>query len=295
MDIIVQPGTYVVAVSGGVDSMVLLDLLRNQSAVKIVVAHFDHGIRHDSSIDRELVQKVTTNHGLPFTYHLGELGHGASESTAREARYEFLHKVKEASNAKAILTAHHHDDVLETAIINLLRGTNRKGLSSLKSSEHIYRPLLHITKNQLKHYAKNQGLVWREDETNQDTTYLRNHVRHNILARLSDPQRQELAGHIRKIDTVNRELDQQLVHYLHVQPALDKLDRQMFSKLPHAVSKEVMAGWLRNQGIRNFDQPALERLVVHAKTKVPGKAIDVIRGRTIGITSNHLTLDPPTH
>lgn len=290
MKVDVQPGTYVVAVSGGVDSMVLLDLLRNQPDLKLVVAHFDHGIRPDSSIDKDIVKQVAQKHGLPFVYHEARLGPGASEEVARRARYEFLHAVRLASGARAIITAHHHDDVLETAIINMLRGTGRKGLSSLQSHQMIHRPLLHIEKRALRDYAKDQGLVWREDATNEDTQYLRNYVRHRILTQFSESNRQQLREIINRTAQINAELDTQLMNYLHVQSKAGTLDRQTFLRLPHSVAKEVMAAWLRKHGISNFDQKTLERLVVSAKTLVPGKTVSIINGQQMLIRRDSLAL-----
>lgn len=290
MNISVQPGTYVVAVSGGVDSMALLDMLRQQPGLKLVVAHFDHGIRPDSHLDRQLVQTVARQHGLPFVYHEGDLGKAASEDQARKARYGFLHAVKQASGARAIITAHHHDDVLETAILNMIRGTGRKGLSSLSSKATLHRPLLDIHKQQLKQYAKDQGLVWREDMTNQDTKYLRNHIRHNLLPQFSGEHKQQLVDIVKRAEAVNTELDTQLLHYLHMQPAVDTLDRAEFIRLPHAVAREVLATWLRQHGIRDFDQKALERIVINAKTLVPGKSIDVLKGHKILVKKTILKL-----
>ncbi len=290
MNINIAPGTYVVAVSGGVDSMVLLDVLRQQPGVKLIVAHFDHGIRHDSRSDRELVQQTAKSHSLPFVYHEGKLGPAASEDEARIARYAFLHAVKDAARARAIVTAHHHNDALETAIINMMRGTGRKGLSALSSTEALHRPLLHLTKEHIHAYARDQGLVWREDSTNQDTRYLRNYVRHKLLAQFTEADRHKLRDIIAHIEQTNRELDTELVHYLHVQPALDRLSRHEFVRLPHAVAKEVMATWLRRHGIRDFDQKMLERLVVGAKTYQHGKKIDVVKGRHIHVSRHHLAL-----
>lgn len=270
--------------------MALLDMLRQQPGLKLVVAHFDHGIRPDSHLDRQLVQTVAKQHGLPFVYHEGDLGKAASEDQARKARYKFLHAVKQASGARAIITAHHHDDVLETAILNIIRGTGRKGLSSLSNKATLHRPLLDIHKQQLKRYAKDQGLVWREDTTNQDATYLRNHIRHNVLSQFSDEHKQQLVDIVKRARTVNTELDTQLLHYLHMQPAVDKLDRAEFIRLPHAVAKEVLATWLRQHSIRDFDQKTLERIVINAKTLAPGKSIDILKGHKILVKKTILKL-----
>lgn len=348
MDISVAPGTYVVAVSGGVDSMALLDMLiklvqadvpepprldaaqgskeeqtnrtdgteserqtqadtamrqetgqaagsansQDQAArgYRLIVAHYDHGIRHDSHIDREIVQAAARKHGLPFVYDEGRLGPGASEDLARQSRYEFLHAVRNASGARAVITAHHHDDLLETAVINLLRGTNRKGLSSLRSTNTVHRPLLHIQKHQLRQYAQDQGLVWREDQTNFDTKYLRNHVRHNILSKFAPEHKQQLIDIVKNTSSVNDELEQQLTHYLHLQPGMDKLSRGDFVRLPHLVAREVIAEWLRRHGIRDFDKKTIERIVIQAKTLPPGKSIDVVKGYVIQVGKANLVL-----
>lgn len=287
-----QPGTYVVAVSGGVDSMVLLDLLRQQPDLKLVVAHFDHGIRPDSSFDKDLVRSVASQHGLPFVYHQAKLGPDASEDTARKARYEFLHNVRQASGARAIVTAHHHDDALETALINLLRGTGRKGLTALKSHPTVHRPLLDVKKQVLRDYANDQGLVWREDSTNEDTKYLRNYVRHRLLSQFGPDDKEKLHAIIAKAHAVNNELDTQLMNYLHVQSKNGTLDRQTFLRLPHTVAREVMAAWLRKHGIADFDQKSLERLVVRAKTLAPGKVTDVARGVSLVVSKHYLALKP---
>ena len=153
-----------------------------------------------------------------------------------------------------------------------------------------YRPLLHLKKQQLKQYAQDQGLVWNEDSTNQDTKYLRNHVRHNILSKFSTKDQQKLSDLVAKVATVNDELDIQLMHYLHLQPERTKLDRKTFIALPHSVAKEVMASWLRSHNIRDFDQQSLERLVVRAKTLAPGKVTDVSRGTSLSISKDFLSL-----
>lgn len=290
MNIQLSPGTYVAAVSGGVDSMVMLDMLRQTPEVRVTVAHFDHGIRLDSHKDRQLVQQIADRHGLPFIFSEGKLGAGASEAEARKARYEFLHQVKQATGANAILFAHHQDDAIETAVINLMRGTGRKGLSSLHDRPGITRPLLHMTKRQLRAYALANKLEWREDSTNKDTAYLRNYVRHVILPKLSVKQRQELREIIQSIHQTNQAIDIEIANYLHVQPARNELSRPMFMHLPHKAALEVMAGWLRAQGIRSFDTKTLERLVVDAKTARSESLSDILAGYRLKVGKNNIVL-----
>jgi tRNA(Ile)-lysidine synthase len=291
MQIKVEPGKYVVAVSGGVDSMVLLDLLRQLPDVELVIAHFDHGIREDSDEDRELVEKTAAKYGLPFVFERGHLGRGASESEARDARYAFLRRIKNEQDAQAIVTAHHQDDLLETAMINLLRGTGRKGLASLRSAGDLVRPLLHETKKEILDYATANGIAWREDATNQSDEYLRNYIRHNLVPRLGPEGKERLLAHIEKAEELNPDIDSLLLHGLHAQTSAGELHRQWFIMLPYAVSCEVMAAWLREHGIRDFDKKTVERLVVAAKVAAAGKESDVNAAYLLKVGKTMLQLE----
>ncbi len=299
MEVQLKPGRYVVAVSGGVDSLALLHLLyaqnwaarqAGQPTSKLIVAHYDHGIREDSVADRKLVQATAKAYGLPFVYNEGRLGAGVSEATARDARYGFLRQVHQASGTQAIITAHHLDDVLETAILNLLRGTGRRGLTSLRSHEDIHRPLLHLPKQALVDYAHSRGLRWREDSTNGDDSYLRNYIRHRILPRFDAAGRQRLGYILSSLQTQNRQLDNDLINLLHQQSMGGTLDRTWFNHLPHSVAKEALSAWLRAHGVSGFDSKALERLVVAAKTARPGKLFPLLGGRQMHVGSLNLAL-----
>jgi len=313
MNVDLEPGTYVVAVSGGVDSVVLLDLLIKlntedrrlniegkkktstfhlpPSTFRLIVAHYDHGIRADSELDRELVQDIAGQHGLAFVFDMGRLGPNAGEAAARVARYKFLHKVRAATGAEAVITAHHQDDLIETAILNLLRGTGRKGLSSLGSEKNLRRPLLHVPKKTLYDYAKKQGLKWHEDVTNKDTKYRRNYVRENIISKLTPAQRKRLLQLLTDTKTTNQTLDKQIGEFLPIIEKDDKLDRALFINLPHSVALEIMAAWLRRSGIRQFDKKLLEKLVTQSKTLAPGKQLDINATHVIKITKQTLVLE----
>lgn len=290
MDIDLPPGKYVVAVSGGIDSVVLLDMLTKQPGVKLTVAHFDHGIRPDSHKDLEHVRRLAKSYGLPFVYDHGRLGLGASEAKARHARYEFLHKVRQANGARAIITAHHQDDVLETIILNLLRGTGRRGLHSLKSTDIVKRPLLKVPKSALKAYAMDQGLLWREDSTNADETYLRNYIRKRILPRFGETEREQLLQLAAQAAELNLEIEQQLVNYLHLQPAGTEIDRASFIRLPHSVAREVMALWLRAHTSVELSRQLVERLVAAGKTGRSGTKADIDAGHWLQISRETLAL-----
>lgn len=279
-----------VAVSGGVDSMVLLDMLKHTSGLELIVAHFDHGIRPDSTEDRRLVQRVAAAHGLAFCFEEGKLGPGASEAQARAARYDFLERIRQQEGARSIVTAHHQDDLLETMILNLLRGTGRKGLAPLGDRPAVLRPLLHASKAELVDYARSHHLAWHEDNTNADDRYARNYVRHHLLPKLGPEARARLLELAEQTRRTNAELDSALVGLLP-SGAANQLDRRLFIRLPHAASKELLASWLRLNGIAQFDAPLLERVTVAAKTQVPGAIIDLIGGARIRVAKGVLALE----
>jgi tRNA(Ile)-lysidine synthase len=278
-----QPERYVVAVSGGVDSVALLDLLARMPGMDLAVAHFDHGIRADSAEDALFVATLAKKFDLPFFTERVALGSDASEATARKARYDFLFRVREQQSAAAIITAHHQDDLLETAIHNLIRGTGRRGLTSLRSTTAVQRPLLSYTKAEILAYALQQKLSWREDTTNHDQRYTRNYIRHRLLVRFDNDARQKLLSLIHGLTKLNDEIDSLL------QPDLE-LSRREFTKLPHDVAREYLAAWLRLHGLNQYDRKSLERLTVLLKTRRPGAQLDVFAGHAIYIDSDRLIL-----
>ncbi len=275
--------------------MALLHALRQKNLVydekpwKLIVAHLDHGMRQDSVEDRRLVQETARRMGLPFVYDEARLGAGVGEAAARTARYDFLHGVRRAAGARAIVTAHHRDDVLETAIINLVRGSGRKGLTSLGNRQHVERPLLRVPKSYIVAYARDQGLTWHEDSTNQNMDYLRNYVRHRLLPRLDEASRERLWEIISGLRETNREIDGLIADRLRNQAA-GKLDRGWFISLPHDVAKETLAAWLRENGLNNFDSKTLERLVIAGKTAAAGKTFDVFGGASLSVNKHDLAL-----
>jgi len=192
---------YVVAVSGGVDSMVLLDMMVRSSAGELVVAHFDHGIRPDSRRDAMFVESIAKQHGLHFETRREELGPKASEALARERRYAFLRHLAKKHNAK-IVTAHHLDDLVETVAINLTRGTGWRGLAALDSE--VTRPLIDMEKAALLDYAQRRNIRWHEDSTNTSDAYLRNRLRRKTPAVSSDAKRELRALHAHQRDLKRR-------------------------------------------------------------------------------------------
>ncbi len=285
-----EPGIYIVAVSGGVDSVVLLHILQRLPDMRLVVAHYDHGIREDSAQDRELVQGLAQRYELPFIHEEGRLGADASEERARDARYAFLKKAQARHQARAIITAHHQDDVIETAIHNISRGTGPTGLASLQTTDGIIRPLTNMTKEQIKKYARAYNLAWREDSTNHSDKYRRNYIRHQIVPRFSAAEKQRFAHKIEVARDLNKEIAKLIDVFLKANLKDGHLRRHAFIMLDHTSAREVMAAWLRRNNIRNFDKKTIERLTHAAKTYHPGKQADVNGHVKLDVKKEYLAL-----
>lgn len=250
-------GHYVVAVSGGADSMALLHLLssRQPNSWRLQVAHLNHGVRPDAGIDENLVRTVARIHGLPFHSHAANLG-AATEAKMRQARYGFLQRVASQTGATAIITAHHLDDRQETSLYNLMRGASRHGLSPMSGYRFrtpawnqvpILRPLLRIHKHELLDYATSQGLPWREDSTNRDISITRNFIRQELLpqARLATPDfDQKYFDALSRLDWLNRQIDSRLAGLAsEISQRSDgaiQIDRRSVRRLSQTVLTQVL-------------------------------------------------------
>lgn len=285
---LLKPGKYVVAVSGGVDSAALLDMLSKDKKLKITVAHFDHGIRPDSSKDAEFVKDLANKYELEFVGGRAELGPKASEAAARKHRYRFLNKVLKETKSLAIVTAHHQDDRIETALINIIRGTKRKGLVSLKSTEQLQRPLLSITKDNIKKYAVKNNLKWREDSTNSLLDYQRNKIRHIIKNSLNQNIRQKILKQLELVEQQDDQIQQIVKEYLSTEPK-DRLNKTSLNAMPAPEASEITAQWLRENGI-GFDKKTIERIVCGARKLQNGSQIDIQKGYYCLIDRSQITL-----
>ncbi|KFC20021.1 tRNA lysidine(34) synthetase TilS [Chryseobacterium sp. FH1] len=181
-----QQKTYLLAVSGGVDSMVLADLFE-VSGLKFQVAHINYHLRNeDSKLDQKVVSDFCELYKIPF--HLYEVSEkdkkpeNSIQNWARELRYQFFRKIQKEQNLEYLVTAHHLNDQLETFIINLSKASGVKGLSGIPANQNqIIRPLLDFSKDEIYEFAKENKIEFREDKSNQKSDYLRNKIRHNIV------------------------------------------------------------------------------------------------------------------
>ncbi len=284
MEVKLPNGKYVLAVSGGVDSMVLLDLLAKEPSIELIVAHFNHGIRPEAGLDEVFVAKKAENYGVKFVSGHGQLGKDASEALAREARYKFLRKAREKHSAKAIITAHHQDDLIETALLNTLRGTNFRGLISIKNNSEIRRPLLGYSKREILNYAQANNLKWREDSSNQDSKYLRNRLREKVKG-LEIRDRQNLISNIDKVAKRSGLLNAEIAKLSHLIYKKSEVDRYAFTSLPVEIGNQLIAYWLRELQVADFDRQIINRLNTQIRTSRAGSSHPVKDDLTIKLTA----------
>lgn len=250
---------YILAVSGGVDSVVLLDMivrgvlnniplgtrsrplgqahgLKKNVAKHFIVAHFDHGIRPNSGGDAEFVEKLAKKYQVRFELGEGRLGPRASEEEARAARYKFFRELQKKYATAKIITAHHQDDLLETVVMNLIRGTGWRGLAPMNST--LERPLLGLSKSELVEYAIRHNLDWVEDETNYSNQYFRNRIR-GFLLKITPEQRQNLLILNAKQQFLREQIERILVDVANK----SSLTREFLLKIPTKSAVEVLRIW----------------------------------------------------
>ncbi len=192
----------VVAVSGGADSMALWDMLVRVRSWPLVVWHLNHGLRPDAELDLSTIrahhqQLIASGFaaGTLVSEHtdvaaLARQWHDSLEAAGRRHRYARLAAVAQAHGAVGVLTAHHRDDQAETVLANLLRGAGPMGRSGipprriLSGKIALFRPLLGISRSDLRAHCEHHGVPWREDSTNEDIGFQRNYLRHSVLPAL---------------------------------------------------------------------------------------------------------------
>mgnify|MGYP003001281860 FL=1 len=183
--------SIVVACSGGPDSMCLLDLvtkLKDELNLNIIVAHVNHKLRSESEEEAKMVENYAKENNI--TFELLEITNyingNFTEEDARKRRYNFFNEIIKKYQASALLTAHHGDDLIETILMRLTRGSNLSGYIGIKEISQTdnyktLRPLLTITKDEIVNYLKENNVPYRLDKTNEELKHTRNRYRHIVL------------------------------------------------------------------------------------------------------------------
>lgn len=251
----------------------------------VVVVHFDHGIRENSHEDAEFVRKLAESYGLPFELGVGKLGPDVNEAGARKARWDFLFGL--CGDGDKVHTAHHKDDVVETVVINCLRGTGWRGLAVLGDSERIERPLINMSKAEICRYAGENELHFRQDQTNNTEDYLRNRVREK-LRDTAQAQIERVVELAEKQNDLKVEIDGLIEGVLHKTGGVDeksyRMKRKMMASLPEEIALEVLRKVVERTMVRSLTRMQLNKLLSEIITLQNGKRISFGKEYFIEIT-----------
>lgn len=184
---IINDKYVIVGVSSGADSMALLHLLQNNLNKKIICAHINHNVRKESNEEEQYLKEYCHKNNIIFEcHHIKNYKQNNFENEAREKRYQFYEKILEKYNSHTLFLAHHGDDLIETIIMKIIRGSNLEGYAGIKTYSKlenytIIRPLLTLTKKDIIKYNKENNIIYYQDSSNEDIHYTRNRIRKKIL------------------------------------------------------------------------------------------------------------------
>ena len=269
---------YLIAVSGGIDSVVLLDKMVRAHVGDIVVAHFDHGIREDSAADARFVAALAKRYGVSFVVRREELGARASEERARVRRYSFLEEQAKEHSA-ALVTAHHADDIIETIAINVSRGTGWRGVAVLNNIR-VMRPLLSVTKDEIRQYALTHRLEWVEDSTNATSDYLRNRIRALIAERFLTSQKQSVLVAWKQQLRNKIRIDEELQKFIN----RNEYSRYFFVSIDSLSAAEILRAAIVAKTLQSPTRPQIDRALIAIKTAASGTLFEVGGGVTLRFT-----------
>jgi len=265
---LIKPGEKViVSVSGGVDSMVLLDLmirLKSKMKFRIAIAHFNHQLRgRESDGDEALIRDYARKRKIQCFIESADTSAASDkeklsiQETARNLRYDFLNKIRVSLGYDKIATAHNADDNSETMLFNLFRGSGLHGMKGIplhRKDLQIVRPLLFATRESIAEYSAANGILFREDSSNLKSDYTRNFIRHQIIPLIRENINPNLSGSLFRAGRIFTDLESYLSRDLKkiMKETVRKkskegiiLSRPKFLKLPYFLKEQLIIELLR--------------------------------------------------
>ena len=289
------PGSrYLVGVSGGRDSVALLDQLVRLGYQKLIICHLNHRLRgRASEADARFVQKLAARHDLRAEIasvdvrRLARTRKLSLETAGREARYDFFARVARRRRCRTIFLGHHADDLVETFLMNLFRGAGPAGLASLREEStrrvgavqlKILRPLLPVWRREIDLYIKRHGLVFREDASNRDITPLRNRMRRRVIPYLEKSIGRNIRQNIWRTARIAAEEESFFETLLPEELSrLGPLAVEPLRRMSVALQRRTLHKWLRGGGVTGIGFDLVERVrglmdlaSGVAKTNLPG-------------------------
>jgi tRNA(Ile)-lysidine synthase len=285
---------YLIGVSGGRDSVALLHWLNSLGYKKVVVCHLNHQLRGRSSdADAQFVEKLAGKYQVNFELGAANVRVLAKkkkisiETAAREARYSFFAKAAKRRRCHTIFLAHHADDLVETFLLNLIRGAGLTGLAGMRdvSSRHIdgvdltiVRPLLSVWRSDIDKYVRECHLRFREDATNKNLATTRNRIRNRVIPYLEKILGRNIRQNIWRTAMIAAEeekcLDNEVPDSTNADLSLSKI-----RALPVALQRRAILKWLRAQNISEVGFDVIERVRSLADQEAPIAKVNLPRDR----------------
>lgn len=270
---LIEPGeTLIAGVSGGVDSVCLLEALcelADDWRWQLHVVHVNHGLRGEAAdADERFVQEICAGKGISchsvrvdVPAEAAARGIGAEEC-GRILRREIMEETLRREHADRIVLAHHRDDSVETVLFNLCRGTGIRGLAGIRPADSVYvRPLLWSSRAQIEAFAAERGLAYREDETNREVEYMRNRIRHEVLPLLTERVNDRTVEHIDRASAELAKIDD------YLEQETDKLYAARVTKCDDR--------WLVSGDLRLEPEVLTARLIQRVLTEAAGNSRDI--------------------
>ncbi len=272
-------GTVLVAFSGGYDSMCLLHVLLTLN-LKPIAVHLNHNWRGEESRQEEdNCHQFCKKNGIKFYSETLNSEIPATETAAREARYEFFERCAEKFGSKIVFTAHNADDNAETLLYRIAKGTGIEGLKGIATVRGIYyRPLLTTYRAEIEDYCKEKNLTPNTDSSNKNTKYKRNHIRLNIIPELEkiNPEVKAALNTLSENATADTEIINEYMTTLK-----DKFKTSNFVKFSPAIQNRIIYQFLVENNFE-YDKCTVEKLVNFIHENSTSK-----NGRTISITTDN--------
>ena len=277
---------YLVGVSGGRDSVVLLHALLEAGFKRLVVCHLNHGLRgRAAAADARFVAALAKRLGLECESEKVDVARLAAnacesiETAARNARYAFFARVARKRRCRALFLAHHAGDQVETFLFNLFRGAGRGGLGGMSPDSErtvdrirlrLLRPMLGVWREQIDAYIEAEALKFREDESNRAVDFTRNRIRHELLPVLERVFGRDVRGAVWRTAVILRAEEEWLSALAGEETGAEL---GLLRKMPLAQQRRRILAWLRTSGVPGvgFDQVEIVRSLLATGPGVPAK------------------------
>jgi len=307
-------GTLVVGLSGGADSVALLDALaslRRRRGFRVVAAHLDHGLREGSADDAAFCAELCQRLDVPLRAGRADVRaraareRGGLEQAARRERYAFLRRVEEEEAAVAVVVAHTRDDQAETLLLRLLRGAGATGLAGMRPrSGDVVRPLLAVSRQEVLAHLRERGLAWREDPSNADLAHRRNRVRHELIPYLEERFNPGIRAALGRTASVladeavyiRSEAEALLARIVRAEGGALLLRRAPLAEAPPAVARTaIRLALLRAGGLAQVGALHIDQVLRLARAKAPsGRRLPLPGGREARFTRDDIRREKRT-